>query len=140
MRRLSNIFLKINMIMGFVFIGLWTLLAVIFFVVAGLSGYIPEAANAAQQGGATVHGDPEYAAIVLRTVFIVIGVFFILFALFAIPSAVLSSKARNSTSKGTFIAVIILSALSLTEFGIAGGIIGIIATNKEAKSNIIDAK
>lgn len=141
-RRLSNTFLTVNMVMAFVFIGLWTLLGIMMFVMASMNDFIREGI----QNG-TIHTDaqdPELALEIAKTVLISIGVMFVVFALLAIPSAIVSAKARNSKSTGIFIAAIILSIVSFTEFGIAGGALGIVSAKREERNdrrnNIVDAQ
>lgn len=138
MRRLSNTFLTVNKVLAIILMISWFLLAIVFFVMSSMGEFIKEGI----ESGAidTDAKDPETAVAIAQGIFIALGVTFVLFGIAAIPSMVLSSKARNSKSIGLFIAVIILSAVSFTEFGIAGGILGIVATKREARSNIIDAQ
>ncbi len=138
MRRLSNTFLTINMILGFVFLALFLGLGVMMFVFASLKDLIMEGI---QNGSIqTSSSDPEVALTIAQGVLIGTGVMFVIFGLLCLPSAIVSASARNSKNKGTFIAAIILSAISFTYFGVAGGITGILATNRENRSNIIDAQ
>lgn len=138
MRKLSNTFLTVNMIFGFVFLALFVGLAMMMFVFASLKDVIMEGI---QNGSIhTNSDDPETALLIAQSVLISVGVTFLIFGMLCLPSAIVSASARNSKSKGKFIAAIVLSALSLTYFGVAGGVIGILAINRENRSNIIDAQ
>ena len=138
MRKLSNTFLTVNMIFGFVFLALFVGLAMMMFVFASLKDVIMEGI---QNGSIhTNSDDPETALLIAQSVLISVGVTFLIFGMLCLPSAIVSASARNSKSKGKFIAAIVLSALSLTYFGIAGGVLGILAINRENRSNIIDAQ
>ncbi len=138
MRKLSNTFLTVNMIFGFVFLALFVGLAMMMFVFASLKDVIMEGI---QNGSIHTNADdPETALLIAQSVLISVGVTFLIFGMLCLPSAIVSASARNSKSKGKFIAAIALSALSLTYFGIAGGVLGILAINRENRSNIIDAQ
>ena len=50
-----------------------------------------------------------------------------MFAVMALLSGIFAVKAKKNASKGALILAIVFSALSCTEFGIAGGILGLIA-------------
>lgn len=138
MRKLSNTFLTINMIFGFVFLALFVGLAMMMFVFASLKDVIMEGI---QNGSIRTNSDdPETALLIAQSVLISVGVTFLIFGMLCLPSAIVSASARNSKSKGKFIAAIVLSAISLTYFGVAGGVLGILAINRENRSNIIDAQ
>ena len=138
MRKLSNTFLTVNMIFGFVFLALFVGLAMMMFVFASLKDVIMEGI---QNGSIHTNADdPETALLIAQSVLISVGVTFLIFGMLCLPSAIVSASARNSKSKGKFIAAIALSALSLTYFGVAGGVLGILAINRENRSNIIDAQ
>lgn len=138
MRKLSNTFLTVNMIFGFVFLALFVGLATMMFVFASLKDVIMEGI---QNGSIRTNSDdPETALLIAQSVLIIVGVTFLIFGILCLPSAIVSASARNSKSKGKFIAAIVLSAVSLTYFGVAGGVLGILAINRENRSNIIDAQ
>ncbi|MBO6261530.1 MAG: hypothetical protein J6N95_02875 [Bacilli bacterium] len=138
MRKLSNTFLTVNMIFGFVFLALFVGLAMMMFVFASLKDVIMEGI---QNGSIRTNSDdPETALLIAQSVLISVGVTFLIFGMLCLPSAIVSASARNSKSKGKFIAAIVLSAISLTYFGVAGGVLGILAINRENRSNIIDAQ
>ena len=88
--------------------------------------------------------DPEKLTLAIQAASITMGVFFLLMALCGVPAAVISFVARKKQSKGFLIACIVLISFSGGYFGIAGGIVGLIANsreNKQAKnSQVIDAK
>ena len=138
MRKLSNTFLTVNMIFGFVFLALFVGLAMMMFVFASLKDVIMEGI---QNGSIRTNSDdPETALLIAQSVLISVGVTLLIFGMLCLPSAIVSASARNSRSKGKFIAAIVLSAISLTYFGVAGGVLGILAINRENRSNIIDAQ
>ena len=139
MRRLSNAFLTTSMIFSIVLLATWVLVGIIMFVLAGLNDVI---AQGIQEGWIKVGetSDPELALAIARGILIGLGVTFIIFGLFDIPAIVVCAKARNNKSKGIHIAAIVLTALNFTYFGIAGGVLGILATNRESQSNVVDAQ
>ena len=129
MRRLSQTFLRVNAVLSYVFAGLFALAAIIFFVVGSplISDLIAEESR-------------EGAAAYAISMNISGGIFLALTAM-AILSGVFSGKAR-SQEKNALIMAIVFSALSGTEFGVAGGIIGLIANARQARqdriNNIVD--
>ena len=131
MRNLSKTFLKVNAILSYVFMGLFILGAVIFFIVGS-----PLISQHFEGEGAEA-GKIAYTVSMMCS-----GVLFVFLAVMALLSAKFSSKAKIEQSKGTLIMAIVFSALSGTEFGVAGGIIGLIANYKQARqdriNNIVD--
>lgn len=129
MRNLSKTFLRVNAVLSYVFAGLFALAAIIFFIVGSplISNQIAE--------------QNEGAAIAYATSMIISGVVFLVLTVMAILSGVFSNKA-GSQIKNDLILAIVFSALSGTEFGVAGGIIGLIANAKQARkdriNNIVD--
>lgn len=133
MRRLSNVFLKISAILGIVVAVCLSLTAILFFVLGS------PALKDEFMENYTGNLPPEEGVAVIQGMLIGFGVWFLITAALAIASAVVSSKARDSQDKTLLIWAIVLGALSLTEVGIAGGIIGIIATDRERRSGVINA-
>ena len=85
--------------------------------------------------------EPEKITLAIQAASITMGVFFLLMALCGIPAAVVSFAARKNQSKGLLIACIVLNYFSGSYFGIAGGIVGLIANSRENKQQkVIDAK
>ena len=129
MRNLSKTFLRVNAVLSYVFAGLFALAAIIFFIAGSplISNQIAE--------------QNEGAAIAYATSMIISGVVFLVLTVMAILSGVFSNKA-GSQIKNDLIFAIVFSALSGTEFGVAGGIIGLIANAKQARkdriNNIVD--
>ena len=129
MRNLSKTFLRVNAVLSYVFAGLFALAAIIFFVVGSplISDLIAEESR-------------EGAAAYAISMNVSGGIFLALTAM-AILSGVFSGKA-SSQEKNALIMAIVFSALSGTEFGVAGGIIGLIANYKQARqdriNNIVD--
>ncbi len=129
MRNLSKTFLRVNAVLSYVFAGLFALAAIIFFVVG--SPLISDLIAEESREGATAY------AISMN----VSGGIFLALTAMAILSGVFSGKA-SSQEKNALIMAIVFSALSGTEFGVAGGIIGLIANAKQARqdriNNIVD--
>ena len=65
-------------------------------------------------------------------------------ALCGVPAAIVNFVGSKNQSKGLLIACIILNYFSGSYFGIAGGIVGLIANARENKqaqnSNVVDAQ
>ena len=114
MRRLSNVFLTISAVMSFIFLAGFAIAAIVMFASAGLGGLV------AEEGG-------EAAGIAYAAGMITGGVVLLMFAVMALLSGIFAVKAKKNASKGALILAIVFSALSCTEFGIAGGILGLIA-------------
>ena len=129
MRNLSKTFLRVNAVLSYVFAGLFALGAIIFFITG--SPLISDLIAEKSEEGAAAY------AISMN----VSGGIFIGLTVMAILSGVFSNKA-SSQEKNALIMAIVFSALSGTEFGVAGGIIGLIANYKQARqdriNNIVD--
>lgn len=129
MRNLSKTFLKVNAVLSYVFAGLFALGAIIFFVVG--SPLVSDAIAQESREGAAAYAVSMYTS----------GGIFLGLTIMAILSGVYSGKASNQ-EKNALILAIVFSALSGTEFGVAGGIIGLIANYKQARqdriNNIVD--
>ena len=129
MRNLSKTFLRVNAVLSYVFAGLFALAAIIFFVVG--SPLISDLIAEKSEEGAAAYAISMYTS----------GGIFIGLTVMAILSGVFSNKA-SSQEKNALIMAIVFSALSGTEFGVAGGIIGLIANYKQVRqdriNNIVD--
>ncbi len=129
MRNLSKTFLRVNAVLSYVFAGLFALGAIIFFVVG--SPLVSDAIARESEAGATAYAISMYTS----------GGVFLGLTVMAILSGVFSNKA-SSQEKNDLILAIVFSALSGTEFGVAGGIIGLIANYRQARqdriNNVVD--
>lgn len=129
MRNLSKTFLRVNAVLSYVFAGLFALGAVIFFIVG--SPLISDLIAKESAEGAAAYAISMYTS----------GGIFLGLTIMAILSGIFSNKAGNQ-EKNALILAIVFSALSGTEFGVAGGIIGLIANYKQARqdriNNIVD--
>ena len=129
MLRLSNTFLRVNAILSYVFAGLFGLAAIIFFIVGSplISDLIAE--------------ESEVGAVAYSTSMYVSGGIFLALTVMAILSGIFSNKAKSQV-KNDLIIAIVFSALSGTEFGVAGGILGLVAAARQARkdriNNIVD--
>ena len=129
MRNLSKTFLRVNAVLSYVFAGLFALGAIIFFITG--SPLISDLIAEKSEEGAAAYAISMYTS----------GGIFLGLTVMAILSGVFSNKASNQ-EKNALILAIVFSALSGTEFGVAGGIIGLIANYKQARqdriNNIVD--
>ena len=131
MRKVANIMMLLNGI--FSIVGVVTVVACgIIFILMGtpvftdllqriislFETYLPESIS------------PEMIMIMMRTTFISSGVCMMLSCIPMGILANLSFKARDNHSRGLYLAVIIMSAILEIEFGIIGGIFGLIANRK----------
>ena len=88
--------------------------------------------------------DPEKITLAIQVATVTMGVFFLLMALCGVPAAIVNFVGSKKQSKGLLIACIVLNYFSGSYFGIAGGIVGLIANAREKKqaqnSNVVDAQ
>ena len=88
--------------------------------------------------------DPEKITLTIQIASITMGVFFVFMALCGVPAAIVNFLGSSKQTKVLLIACIILNYLSGSYFGIAGGIVGLIANAREKKqaqnSNVVDAQ
>lgn len=133
MRRLSNTFLRVSMILSLVFLGLWLISGTVMFVLASLKDLLLESIN---NGNQSTSGDPEIALAIAQATLIAVGVMFVLFGLVCIPCAVISAKAKDTKNKGLLIAAMVLSICSFTWVGVPAAVLGILAINRENRQVI----
>ncbi len=122
MRRLSKTFLTISAVLSFIYVGLFAILGIVFIVTGAFGGEAIASSNQGQGGeigGAALLGSMIAAAVAM---------FFL--AIFALISGIVSTKAKANPTKGNLIVAIVFAAISCTEFGIAGGILGLIANSR----------
>ena len=130
MRRASDILLKISHILGIV----CGIILLICFVPAMCTAFIPEVREAIvenfQNNGVDFGDDPEVLATFAQIMIICYSLTFVFIGVMAIVDAVVAKKTMENPTKGGYIACIILGAFS-TNTSIVGGILGLIALNKE---------
>ena len=134
MRKVSNIMMLLNGI--FSIIGCVTLVVMgIILILFGtpVFGDLLRQALEQYEGSMPADFDPELFISILSVTFIVLGIIFILSVAPMIVLAILSFKARNNHSRGMLLAIIIMSAILDSAFGIVGGIFGLIANRKNQK-------
>ncbi len=134
MRKVSNIMMLLNGI--FSIIGCVTLVVMgIILILFGtpVFGDLIRQALEQYEGSMPADFDPELFISILSVTFIVLGIIFILSVAPMIVLAILSFKARNNHSRGMLLAIIIMSAILDSAFGIVGGIFGLIANRKNQK-------
>ena len=134
MRKVSNIMMLLNGINSI--IGCATLVIMgIILILFGTPIFGDLLRQALEQHGGSMPADfdPELFLSILSVTFIVVGINFILSVVPMIVLATLSFKARNNHSRGMLLAIIIMSAILDSAFGIVGGIFGLIANRKNQK-------
>lgn len=129
MRRLSRIFLTIAFILGIVLMATLLIAGICLVVVGALPEISGEIAEQSEEG-----------AIAFQAGMISGGVIMIMFGLMALPCAIVSSIAKKRQTRGAFITAIVFGALSCDYFAIAGGVLGILANNQDAKHHVVDAQ
>ena len=134
MLKLSNIFLKVGIILSSICIAMFALLAIGSFICVPFAGVI--AAEAAESGASGSEGTVIEAGL-LMGYFIAIGVALLMcIPLYAVLIHV-SLKGRNEPSRGSYIANIVLGAICGSEFNVAAGIVGLCRLGKEAREGQI---
>ena len=132
MKKASNILLKIAHIFGLVM----GILLLISFIPMILVACMPEVRDAViqmmQENGAEFGDDTEYIVTLYQVMIVVYSMLFVYLGIMCIVDAAIASKAMTEPSRGRYIACIILGAMS-TDFSLVGGILGLIALNKENK-------
>ena len=131
MQRISRIFLTISVVLSFIAFG--GLLITGFALIGFGAGFFGLIAEESQAGGAA------YLAGMLTG-----GLVCLYFAVMALVNGIVSNVARRNPVKKNLICAIVFSVLSCTWLGVAGGVTGIIALDKQAradrKNKIVDAQ
>ena len=132
MKRASDILLKIAQIFGLVM----GILLLISFVPMILVACMPEVRDgviqAMQENGAEFGDDTEYIVTLYQVMIVVYSMLFVYLGIMCIVDAAIARKAMTEPSRGRYIACIVLGAMSI-DFSLVGGILGLIALNKENK-------
>ena len=140
MRKVSNILLLVGGICAIVCAVSLLVTAIVFFV-GGSSVLSNFLTPILEKEGVN---DPEKVTLIIQLCSIFMGIFFLLMAIFAVPSAIVSFAAQKKPTKGLLIANIILGYLSGSSYNMAGGIVGLIANAREERkaknSNVVDAQ
>ncbi len=131
MQRLSRTFLTVSVVLSFIAFGVLLLVAIA--LVGFGAGFFPMIAEESKEGGVA------YLAGMLAGGFVCFY-----FAVMALVSGIASNIARNNPIKKNLIVAIVFSVLSATWFGVAGGAVGIVAIDKQARrdrqNKIVDAE
>lgn len=133
MKKLSNIFLKVGIILGIIDIVVLALAAVACFVI---SAFVPQIFDAVANYGAgqVPTGEELEVAIIITTASLIAsGILCLFFVPAYIVIVVLAKKTRNEPKKGLYIADIVLGGLFGSYFTLAGGIIGLVNFVKEQR-------
>ena len=120
MPRVSRILLTVSVILSFVAAGILFLTALIL-IGCGV-GFFGLIAEQSQEGAA------GYLAGMLAG-----GLICLYFAVMALVNGIVSNVAKKNPVKKNLICAIVFSALSCTWVGVAGGVTGIIALDKQAR-------
>lgn len=130
MKRASDILLKITYILGLV----CGIILLVSFIPTMCIAFVPEAREALienfENNGVDFGDDPEVLATVAQVMIICYSLTFAIIGVMAIVDAVVAKRTMQNPSKGGYIACIILGAFS-TNTSIVGGILGLIALNRE---------
>ena len=146
MRKLSNSFLTVGMILDFVCLGIFALCAVVFIILG--TPVMENAWREAYQAGARAAGggaEGEDAFVVAMSIsFISGGICFLIAAAFCLPAAITAKSAKAKEDRNAYIPAIVFNALCGCGFAIAGAILGIIAKARQERNDrnnkIVDAQ
>lgn len=134
MLKLSNVFLKVGIIMCTIMIAVFALCSLGFFICIPFAGAI--AANAAESGSSGSEGTALEAWMIITY-----AAFFAVFMLSFIPlygvMIHLSLKGRREPNRGIYIANIVVGAICGSEFNVAAGIVGLCRLGKEQREGQI---
>ena len=142
MKRLSRIFLTIagvfHIVNGATFLIVSVALTV-FSIVAFVGGGIGLFQYFQEQIGEGTGADIANGTVILIGVlYLFIATIFVGFGIVSFIASKVTFKARNIGEKANFVASIVFGAIFDVGFGIAGGILGIIAENKEKKEKPVE--
>ena len=146
MRKLSNSFLLVGMIICYVSLGILAITAISFIILGTpiMENAWREAFRAASQNGSAGAESEDAFVIGMSATFISLGIVFLIIAALCIPAAICNGKARREEERGTYVAAIVFNAICGSGFGLAGAILGIIALARkernDKRNNVVDAK
>ena len=145
MRKLSNSFLLVGMIICYVCLGILAICGITFTILGTpiMENAWREAFRTASQNGAA-NGSEDAFVIAMSVTFLTTGIIFLILAAFCVPAAICNGKARKEEERGSYVAAIVFNALCGSGFGLAGAILGIIALARkernDRRNNVVDAK
>lgn len=130
MLKLSNIFLKVSIILSIICIVTFAFCALGCFICVPFAGAIAE--QAAESGASGAQGTIVEAGLVMG--YLIAGGIAVLMCipLYAVLIHI-SLKGRREPSRGTYIANIVLGAICGSEFNVAAGIVGLCRLGKEER-------
>ncbi len=134
MKKASNILFKISIALQFVLVGTFLLLAILFIFFA-LPMNTDLIIGALQEGWITssFQGTTEEVAGQIQMLLMVMGIFFIPYAIVPLISAILCIVAVKKPSKRNYIANIVLGALCGSYLPVLAAIFGLISLSQENK-------
>lgn len=137
MKKASNILLKIAHILGLI-MGIFLLVC---FVPAMCLAFIPQARESLvlefQNNGVDFGDDPELLATIGMLIILGYSLIFVVMGVLCIVVSAITKKAMQNPSRGGYIACIIVGAMCM-DVSVVGGILGLIALNKQKKSEEIE--
>ena len=121
-----------------------------FFITCGVSSQIRQMIiDGVSSGDINSEYAPEVAATIVQAFMLSFGIFTLIYGALCVAAAIVDSKALKDTSRGRYIACIVLGAMT-TGFAMAGGILGLIADarirrnqareQQEQQAEVIDAE
>lgn len=137
MKKLSRIFLTIggvfHIVNGAAFLTASVILTV-FSIVAFAGGGLGLFQFIQERSGDEAATATAISVIAVAIVYLCVAIVFVGCGIVSFIASKVTFKARNIGEKANFVAAIVFGALMDVTFGIAGGILGIIAENKEKGS------
>ena len=125
MKKAAKILLLISGILSIVCAVSFFIVGVVYLALGASVPFLVELLNSGAMPNDSGMPVEEYAPILAGTL-IGVAVWMLVCAAFAVASAIISFKARNTDKKALFIVTIVLSVFSMTTVGIVGGIFGLI--------------
>ena len=140
MKKASKILLLVGGIMSLVLAGIVLILSITF-TVLGSPAVVEAIREGIEKGQITTSAaNTEAAVIIFQSTMITTAIFFYIWTVILIINGIIALISRGKTSKGLYIASIILGFASGVEVNAVGGIFGIIGTRRERREQIIDVE
>ena len=135
MSKLSKTFLLIGAILSLIVAVTMVICGIVFlaFSAPAVKEYIIELLEQAEIH-TDIPGTPAEQAASIQTIFMSIGIVFMIWAVVCVISAVVAFVGRNKQTNGLLVANIVLGLFS-GEFNTAGGILGLIANARIERNN-----
>lgn len=135
MKRLSHTFIKVSQILSIVLAPFMAVLGFVFML------FTNEERNLEWLNEGSIHwttdenlSNEELAKVIAITMIALVIMFFILAIFYAISASIFAKTKGKQNERKAMVTAIVFGVLSGTGFAIAGGILGIIATNRENRN------